>query len=80
MLGGLNTAEITHQLRRSLGDKGPFLSEFFGVGNTVIALIRRAQARKFVGMGHPVKAAADVYKRQVRILVRIAAVPDSKEA
>ena len=58
MLGGLNTAEITHQLRRSLGDKGPFLSEFFGVGNTVIALIRRAQAWKFVGMGHPVKAAA----------------------
>ena len=48
--------QISHQLRRCLGDIGA-LSKFFRVDNAVVGLIRRGQARKLVRMGHPVEIA-----------------------
>ena len=54
----LHSAEITHQLRRSLGNKSPLLAKLFGVGNSVIGFIRCAQTGELVGMRQPVELAA----------------------
>ena len=53
----LHSTEITHQLRRCLGNKRAFLAKLFGVGNTVIRFIRCAQTGELVGMRQPVELA-----------------------
>ena len=56
--GGLHGTEVAHELGSRLGDKGTFLAEALGVGDAVVTVIRGAQARELVRVGHPVEPAA----------------------
>ena len=57
VLRGLDRAEISHQLRRRLGDIC-FFPKSLRVNQSVIGLIRSGQPREFILMGHPVKISA----------------------
>ena len=57
-LGGLGAAKVPHQLGGALGDKGPLPAKLLGIGDAVVALVRRGEPRELVGVGHPVKPAA----------------------
>ena len=57
-LGGLDAAEVPHQLGGALGDKRAAEAEAFGVGDAVIAVIGGSQAGELVGVGIPVELAA----------------------
>ena len=50
-------AQVAHQLCRGFGDVS-HLAESLGIGQSMVAFVRLAQARELVGMGHPVEVAA----------------------
>ena len=55
VLRGLDASEVAHQLRRRLGDEGASLPELLRVSDPVIGIIRRAESRVLVRVGHPVE-------------------------
>ena len=57
VLRRLDGAEVAHELGRGLGDVRPGIAELGGVGDAVVAFVRRAEAGELVGMGHPVELA-----------------------
>ena len=57
VLGGLDRAEIPHELGGTFGDESPSQTEFLGVGDAVVAVVGGAQAGEFFLVGHPVKPA-----------------------
>ena len=56
--GGRDGAQVTHELSGALGDKGSGLTELFGVGDAVVALVRGGKTGELVGVSHPVELAA----------------------
>ena len=58
VLGGLDGAQVPHQLGGALGDEGALLAELFGVGDAVIAVVGGGEAGELVSVGHPVEVAA----------------------
>ena len=68
---GGDRSQVAHQLRCRLGDVGAGLTEFFRIGDAVIGLVRRREAREFVLVGHPVKVAgvddASAHRRVVAV-------------
>ena len=58
----LHTAQVTHQLGGTFGNKRALFAKFFSISNTVIAFIRGTESRIFLSMSHPVKTAT-VYDR-----------------
>ena len=58
VLGGLDGAEVPHELGGALGDEGAGQTELFHIGDAVIALVGGAQAGELVRMGCPVELAA----------------------
>ena len=56
--GALHAAKVTHQLCGCLGDESALLAKVLGIGDTVVAVIRGAQAGELIGMSHPVELAA----------------------
>ena len=58
VLGGLDGAQVPHELGGALGDEGALLAEAPGIGDAVVAVVGGAQAGEFVGVGHPVEASA----------------------
>ena len=57
-LGRLGRAEVAHQLCGCLCDKCAALTEFFRIGNAVVAVIGGAEAGEFIGMCQPIEIAA----------------------
>ena len=57
-LGRLGRAEVTHQLCGCLCDKCAALTEFFRIGNAVVAVIGSAETGEFIGMCQPIEIAA----------------------
>ena len=55
VIRGLHGTEVAHELGGTFGDESALFSEFFRIGDSVIALIRCAESRIFVCMGHPVE-------------------------
>ena len=56
--GGLDGAQVAHQLGGRLGDVGALLPEPLRIGDPVIGFIRCGQAGELVRMCHPVKVSA----------------------
>ncbi len=54
---GGDGAQVPHELDGGLGDVGPLQTEALGVGDSVIALVRGAQAGELVWIAGPVKVA-----------------------
>ena len=57
VLRRLDGAQIAHELRGRLGDEGPLFAKLLGVGDAVIALVRRGETGELVGVSHPVELA-----------------------
>ena len=55
VLGGLDGAQVPHQLGGALGDERACPAEFLGIGDAVIAVVRGAQAGEALGVRHPVE-------------------------
>ena len=57
ILGGLDAAEVTHQLGGTLGDESALQAETLGVGDAMVAVVGGGQAGELVGVGSPVELA-----------------------
>ncbi|CAN4040231.1 HTH-type transcriptional regulator immR, partial [Dysosmobacter welbionis] len=73
VLGGLDGAEVPHQLGGALGDEGALPAELLRVGDAVVAVVRGAEAGELVRVGHPVELAGvhdgAAYRRAVAVHV-----------